>query len=225
MKELLSKNINLKTFFITVFSFLFLLIGGFFVYAKTITLGNTSSDILYIISKVGIGTTTPNYPLEVTGDVGWSGVLQKGSVPWSRLISFPSDCPSGQYAYGIGAGLKCLTPPPGGAGGAASCPAGQAIRSFDLSTGSVVCDVLPQGPQGDQGDTGLAPPPTPCTYSNKTYTTGTICSLGCAYYQDDVGEPCFTKPPNFEYYQACQSNGSWTYSTHCVNTCASTCGR
>ena len=40
--------------------------------------------------RVGIQTTSPNFPLDVAGDVRWTGTLQGGSVPWSRLSSIPS---------------------------------------------------------------------------------------------------------------------------------------
>jgi len=67
--------------------------------------------------NVGIGTTAPAYKLDIAGDVRWTGTLQGGSVPWARLTSFPGDCPSGQYVYGIGSTLKCSAPPSGGIGG------------------------------------------------------------------------------------------------------------
>jgi len=212
MKNILSTNINPKVFF-SVIIIVSLVSISLIVYAKTLTIGETG-DILYIISKVGIGTATPTLPLEVVGNVGWSGVLQKGSVPWSRLISFPSDCPSGQYSYGIGGSLRCSTPPTGG-GGAASCPAGQVIRSFDLATGSVVCVSGPKGPKGPRGPQGVV--------QITTCSPGAICRISCSYYQDDVGEPCFMKPPNYEYYKVCQSNGTWsdTTYTHCVYACTS----
>jgi len=63
--------------------------------------------------NVGIGTTAPAYKLDIAGDVRWTGTLQGGSVPWARLTSFPGDCPSGQYVYGIGSTLKCSAPPRG----------------------------------------------------------------------------------------------------------------
>ena len=37
------------------------------------------------IGQVGIGTAEPGYELDVVGDVGFSGTLQEGSVPWTRL--------------------------------------------------------------------------------------------------------------------------------------------
>ncbi|XOB41124.1 MAG: hypothetical protein ACKKMW_00005 [Candidatus Nealsonbacteria bacterium] len=64
--------------------------------------------------NVGIASTTPSFTLSVNGDVGWTGTLQQGSVPWARLASFPSDCSAGDYIYGVGGTLKCSTPAAGG---------------------------------------------------------------------------------------------------------------
>jgi len=77
----------------------------------TVTLGN----VLWVQhdGNVGIGTGAPAYKLDISGDVRWTGTLQGGSVPWARLTSFPGDCPSGQYVYGIGSTLKCSAPPRG----------------------------------------------------------------------------------------------------------------
>ena len=38
-------------------------------------------------SRVGIGTTAPQYKLDVTGDVRWTGTLQGGSIPAARIDS------------------------------------------------------------------------------------------------------------------------------------------
>lgn len=40
--------------------------------------------------RVGIQTTSPDFPLDVAGDVRWTGTLQGGSVPWGRLTSIPA---------------------------------------------------------------------------------------------------------------------------------------
>lgn len=40
--------------------------------------------------NVGIGTTSPSYPLHVIGDVGFSGTLQAGTVPWARISGAPA---------------------------------------------------------------------------------------------------------------------------------------
>lgn len=58
-------------------------------------------------SRVGIATTTPAYPLDVVGDVRFSGTLQGGSVPWARLTSFPSACSAGNAVTGLGSSLTC----------------------------------------------------------------------------------------------------------------------
>ncbi|MCX8015963.1 MAG: prepilin-type N-terminal cleavage/methylation domain-containing protein [Patescibacteria group bacterium] len=57
--------------------------------------------------NVGIGTATPAYPLDVVGDVRFSGTLQGGSVPWARLTSFPSACSAGNAVTGLGSTLTC----------------------------------------------------------------------------------------------------------------------
>jgi hypothetical protein len=73
--------------------------------------------------NIGIGTTTPSYKLDIEGDVRWSGTLQGGSVPWSRLTSFPPSCPQGQFVTGIGSNLTCAAPAisTGGSSGRLSC--------------------------------------------------------------------------------------------------------
>jgi len=41
--------------------------------------------------NVGIGTTSPSYKLHVSGDVGFTGTLQQGTVPWARISGFTGD--------------------------------------------------------------------------------------------------------------------------------------
>jgi len=43
----------------------------------------------------GIGTGNPLYPLDVVGDIRWSGSLISGNVSWASLTNFPSACPAG----------------------------------------------------------------------------------------------------------------------------------
>jgi hypothetical protein len=64
----------------------------------------------YFNGNVGIGTTAPDYKLDISGDVRWTGTLQGGSIPWARLTNFPSACPAGQYVSGIGGTLTCGSP-------------------------------------------------------------------------------------------------------------------
>ncbi|MCX7778906.1 MAG: hypothetical protein N2259_01515 [Patescibacteria group bacterium] len=74
--------------------------------------GTNNDDRFTILptGNLGIGTTSPGYKLDVSGDVRWTGILQGGSVPWARLTSFPSACPSGQYVTAVGPTLTCSLP-------------------------------------------------------------------------------------------------------------------
>jgi len=80
--------------------------------ADTLT---SDADLFWDASnkRLGIGTTTPAYKLDVSGDIRFTGTLQGGSVPWQRLTNFPSACPSGQFVRAIGSTLTCATPPGG----------------------------------------------------------------------------------------------------------------
>jgi hypothetical protein len=78
--------------------------------------------------NVGIGMTAPSSKLYVSGDGYFTNSVTVGSptaaghaatkgyvdsslVSWSRLTSFPSACPAGQYVTTVGAALTCATPP------------------------------------------------------------------------------------------------------------------
>jgi hypothetical protein len=89
------------------------------------TIGN--SQIFDNGTNVGIGTTNPAYKLDISGDVRWSGTLQGGSVPWQRLTSFPSACPSGQFVTAVGSTLTCATPSGGGTGDITAVYAGTGL--------------------------------------------------------------------------------------------------
>jgi hypothetical protein len=82
---------------------------GWKLHFGTFDSANTFQPRMTIVDtgNVGIGTTNPQYKLEVNGDVSWSGVLQGGSVPWARLTSFPPGCPSGQFVTAVGGFLTC----------------------------------------------------------------------------------------------------------------------
>jgi hypothetical protein len=89
--------------------------------------------------NVGIGTTSPAYKLDISGDVRWTGTLQGGSVPWARLNSFPSACPAGQYVRAVGTTLTCSTPPTGGHGDGSNCNAGYAPLGVDANGNAQGC--------------------------------------------------------------------------------------
>jgi len=47
--------------------------------------------------EIGIGTATPSYPLHVTGDVGFTGTLQSGTVPVVQVSGLETIATSGSY--------------------------------------------------------------------------------------------------------------------------------
>eukprot|EP00960_Hanusia_phi_P018919 557674-Hanusia_phi.AAC.1 len=47
--------------------------------------------------NVGIGKTNPAYKLDVTGDIGFSGTLQSGTVPVARVSGLSTVATSGSY--------------------------------------------------------------------------------------------------------------------------------
>jgi microcystin-dependent protein len=55
-------------------------------------IGTDNTDRMTILSngKVGIGTSNPTYTLHTFGDIGFTGTLQEGTVPWGRLSSHPT---------------------------------------------------------------------------------------------------------------------------------------
>ncbi len=114
--------------------------------ALTVTILTTSGGVLYLddsiegnlerVDKI-IGTgdlfllsnVAEDGPIEIGGSqlnfysngLKWqidsTGTLTTGSVPWTRLTSFPSDCAAGEYASGIGSTLTCSAPAGGIQGG------------------------------------------------------------------------------------------------------------
>ena len=53
------------------------------------------------VTFVGINLTSPQYALDIVGDVRWSGTLQGGIVPWQRLSGYNLDVAwSGKLEWG-----------------------------------------------------------------------------------------------------------------------------
>ena len=72
----------------------------------------TGSDTGYFKARLGVGIEKPERNLDVKGNVGWTGTLEKGSVPWQRLTEFPQNCPVGQFVRGMrGMGNDLLCEP------------------------------------------------------------------------------------------------------------------
>jgi len=71
---------------------------------------NMSGYNITNVSYIGIGTSSPSYPLDIVGNVRWSGTLVSGSVPWARLTNFPSSCycPDGYAVRIIGTDCQCI---------------------------------------------------------------------------------------------------------------------
>jgi formylglycine-generating enzyme required for sulfatase activity len=59
-------------------------------YAFVIRTSNTDRITVTNAGKVGIGTSNPTYSLHTFGDIGFTGTLQEGTVPWGRLTSHPT---------------------------------------------------------------------------------------------------------------------------------------
>jgi len=68
---------------------------------------NMSGYNITNVSYIGIGLNNPLYSLDIVGDVRWTGTLQGGNVPWSRLINFPVGCSKGYAVRVIGSTLTC----------------------------------------------------------------------------------------------------------------------
>ncbi len=56
----------------------------------------------------GIGTGNPFYPLDIVGNVRWSGSLIGGNVSWASLTNFPSACNAGEAVQVINSTLTCI---------------------------------------------------------------------------------------------------------------------
>ncbi len=66
--------------------------------------------ISFSSSGVGVGVPNPAYPLDVSGNVQWSGTLTSGDVPWSRLDSYPAGCSAGRLVTTLGLIPTCANP-------------------------------------------------------------------------------------------------------------------
>jgi hypothetical protein len=58
-------------------------------YGFVIRSNNTDRVTVTSDGKVGVGTTTPTYTLHTFGDIGFTGTLQEGDVPWGRISDYP----------------------------------------------------------------------------------------------------------------------------------------
>jgi len=187
----------------------------------SIKLGSGGGTISGYSGNVGIGTTSPGYKLDISGDVRWTGTLQGGSIPWLRLTSFPSACSSGQYITAVGSTLTCSIPPGGGditavyagtglSGGGVSgdvtlsadttylqrrvsgtCAAGSSIRVIN-SDGTVTCET------DDVGGGAVSSVSAANTTLTISPTTGAVqASLNLANANTWTGAQTFNANTNF----------------------------
>jgi len=95
------------SFSVVVFTFLIFSMSFTPAHAKSFIIYNATqpSQTHFIMNGTtgytGIGTDNPSYPLDIVGDVRWSGNLTGGNVSWVRLRSFPAGCPVGQAVRAI----------------------------------------------------------------------------------------------------------------------------
>jgi|GEM_PF-2452366 len=144
---------------------------------------STSFDTGYF-KTIGINTTDPEYTLDIEGDVGWSGSLQSGNVPWTRLSDFPENCQLGQFIQGVGEQLICEVPSlalPGTitwtslADFPTTCPAGQFVKGLGEE---LVCEAPSLSLPGSISWLSLADFPTTCPAGQFVQAIGS--DLTCA---------------------------------------------
>jgi len=107
-----NKNI-IELYLFALFTFIFLLVP---VFARSFIVYNVSnpSQSYFTVNGstgyIGIGTSSPSYPLDIVGNVRWSGTLVSGSVPWARLTNFPSSCscPDGYAVQVVNNNCQCI---------------------------------------------------------------------------------------------------------------------
>src|SRR5690606_34819037 len=90
---------------------------------------------IYVVpsGNVGIGTANPAYKLDVAGDIRFTGTLQGGTVPWSRLSNVPSTFPPSSHTHAASDITSGTLPVARGGTGLSSLTAGNYLRAASSS--------------------------------------------------------------------------------------------
>jgi len=93
-------------------------IVGLNVDVTTANVNDTTYAAIFQGGNVGIGTTSPNYKLDVSGDINFTGALHEDGVEiLSGMISaFTGSCPTGWTEYTAAQGRTIVGTPSGGTG-------------------------------------------------------------------------------------------------------------